>query len=79
MAEMMYFYNGQPISEHEYYEGVATNPLAGYIIPSDFYDSVITVAKNATYRCPYCDTLHDKNTGVCDRCGAPLSMAVKEG
>lgn len=23
-------------------------------------------------RCAYCDTLNDHETGVCDRCGAPL-------
>ena len=23
-------------------------------------------------KCAYCDTLHDHETGVCDRCGAPL-------
>ena len=23
-------------------------------------------------RCAYCDTLNDHDTGVCDRCGAPL-------
>ena len=28
---------------------------------------------SASYkRCAYCDTLNDHETGVCDRCGAPL-------
>lgn len=29
------------------------------------------------YKCPYCDTLHDHRTGVCDRCGAPLGEALE--
>ena len=28
--------------------------------------------KNRKRRCAYCDTLNDHETGVCDRCGAPL-------
>lgn len=30
------------------------------------------VATCGKKRCAYCDTLNDHETGVCDRCGAPL-------
>ena len=29
------------------------------------------------YKCAYCDTVHENNTGICDRCGAPLGAAVR--
>lgn len=29
------------------------------------------------YKCAYCDTVHEDNTGICDRCGAPLGTAVR--
>ena len=28
------------------------------------------------YKCAYCDTIHENNYGVCDRCGAPLGVAI---
>lgn len=29
------------------------------------------------YRCAYCGTLHNHNTGTCDMCGAPMGEAVE--
>lgn len=35
--------------------------------------TTISCVTSASYkRCAYCDTLNDHETGVCDRCGAPL-------
>lgn len=35
--------------------------------------TTVSCVTSASYkRCAYCDTLNDHETGVCDRCGAPL-------
>ena len=38
-----------------------------------FPTTTASCVTSASYkRCAYCDTLNDHDTGVCDRCGAPL-------
>lgn len=38
-----------------------------------FPPTTASCVTSASYkRCAYCDTLNDHETGVCDRCGAPL-------
>lgn len=38
-----------------------------------FPTTTASCVTSASYkRCAYCDTLNDHETGVCDRCGAPL-------
>lgn len=38
-----------------------------------FPPTTASCVTSASYkRCAYCDTLNDHDTGVCDRCGAPL-------
>ena len=75
-----YYYEGKEITPREYYNRITTSTSTNYTIPYTYIDHTsVTIAKDATFRCPYCDTLHESNKGVCDRCGAPLSMAVLEG
>ena len=38
-----------------------------------FPPTTASCVTSASYkRCAYCDTINDHDTGVCDRCGAPL-------
>lgn len=61
-----------------------TGPSTFYTISAPFItSSAISITDNnfiwshkLHYKCAYCDTIHENNYGVCDRCGAPLGVAI---
>jgi hypothetical protein len=66
--KLVYTYHGKEVSweEAKLHNLDDSSP---WLLPVSSYG---THDKKGTCRCAYCDTLNDHETGVCDRCGAPL-------
>lgn len=66
--KLVYTYHGKEVSWEEA-KLHTINYSSPWLLPVSAYG---THDKKGTCRCAYCDTLNDHETGVCDRCGAPL-------